>query len=95
MVLTQPINMAAFVLDGVLFGAGGFKFASVAMAASALPALLLCGAGALAATPGAAMLWVWAGLTALMLGRMATILVPFGWMVGPFRVLRDKKQPAV
>jgi len=40
-VVSQPINALAFVWDGVLFGAGGFRFASVQMALCALPAVLL------------------------------------------------------
>ena len=36
---TQPLNALAFVLDGVLYGVGGFKYASAVMAICAAPAL--------------------------------------------------------
>jgi hypothetical protein len=44
---TQPLNALAFVLDGVLYGVGGFKYASAVMAVCAAPALavMLVGLG--------------------------------------------------
>lgn len=37
--VTQPLNALAFVLDGVLYGAGGFKYASAVMLVCAAPSL--------------------------------------------------------
>ena len=91
-VATQPINSLAFVWDGVLFGCGGFRFACGAMAAACAPAvalMLLLARGA--ASPGAALAGVWAGLALAMALRWLTVWLPYraGW--GPFAALR---QPA-
>ncbi len=93
-VATQPLNSAAFVWDGVLFGAGGFRFACGAMAASCAPAvavmLLLAGGGASGAdavAPAAALSGVWAGLAVVMLLRWMTIWVPYQLRMGPFAAL--------
>lgn len=40
---TQPVNALAFVLDGVLYGAGGFRFAAVQMFCCAVPAVAVMG----------------------------------------------------
>ncbi|KAI8469991.1 MAG: hypothetical protein J3K34DRAFT_521778 [Monoraphidium minutum] len=52
---TQPINAMAFVWDGVLFGAGGFKYACAQMALSCAPAvaimLLLAGGSSASMAP--------------------------------------------
>lgn len=40
-VVSQPINALAFIGDGVLFGAGGFKYAAVAMLGCSAPAAAL------------------------------------------------------
>jgi hypothetical protein len=37
--VTQPLNALAFVMDGVLYGAGGFKYASGVMLICATPSL--------------------------------------------------------
>jgi hypothetical protein len=42
---TQPLNALAFVMDGVLYGAGGFKYASGVMLLCATPSLALMFAG--------------------------------------------------
>jgi Na+-driven multidrug efflux pump len=87
-VLTQPLNALAFLMDGILYGAGGFGYAAVAMAAAALPALLVMRAGAsLAGGDSAAqLLAVWAGLGSVMALRWLTIFVPYQLKLGPFRV---------
>jgi putative MATE family efflux protein len=93
-VATQPLNSLAFVLDGALFGAGGFRFASVAMAAAAAPAVALmalgagAAAGAGAAPADAALMAVWAGLTLLMAIRAGAIALPLHLRGGAFRALR-------
>jgi putative MATE family efflux protein len=91
-VATQPLNSLAFVLDGALFGAGGFRFASVAMAAAAAPAVAVMalgtGAAVGAAPADAALLAVWAGLTLLMALRTLAIAVPLRLRRGAFRALR-------
>jgi hypothetical protein len=43
--ITQPLNALAFVMDGVLYGAGGFKYASGVMLLCATPSLALMFAG--------------------------------------------------
>lgn len=99
-VVTQPLNAMAFIWDGVLFGVGGFQYASGAMALCALPAvaLMLHGdvlvgwldrvvglAGQASAPPE--LLLVWAGLSLLMALRVLTIYVPYLLHKGPFRQL--------
>jgi hypothetical protein len=37
--ITQPLNALAFVLDGILYGVGGFRYASAIMVVCAAPAL--------------------------------------------------------
>jgi hypothetical protein len=37
--ITQPLNALAFVLDGILYGVGGFRYASAVMVVCAAPAL--------------------------------------------------------
>jgi MATE family, multidrug efflux pump len=72
--LLQPVNGVAFVLDGVLIGAGDQRFLAWAMAGAALvfiPAatavlLLDLGIG-----------WLWAALGLLMITRAATLLARF------------------
>lgn len=93
-VLTQPINSMAFVWDGVLFGAGGFKFACAQMSLSCLPAaaLMLLMAGRGQPTPAMVLTGVWAGLATIMLLRWLTILLPYQARTGPFSVLRPSKK---
>jgi hypothetical protein len=45
--VTQPLNALAFLMDGVLYGAGGFKYASGVMLLCATPSLALMFAGQL------------------------------------------------
>jgi len=93
-VLTQPINALAFVADGVLYGAGGFRYASIQMACCALPAVGLmtygCQLAAAAAAPAAVapqvqLAWVWAGLTLVMALRAVTIGLPYIFKLPPFK----------
>jgi Na+-driven multidrug efflux pump len=86
-VASQPINAAAFALDGVIFGAGGFGAACVCTAGAALPALACIAAGAAAPGDNARLLWVWLGLLALMVVRAATIAGALLAGVGPFERL--------
>lgn len=94
-ILTQPLNSLAFLMDGVLYGAGGYRYAALAMVAACLPAAAaMLGAAQLAGTPGVALppadvqlLGVWAGLGLLMLGRFATIYLPLQQRKHPFEQL--------
>jgi len=92
-VATQPINSAAFVWDGVLFGAGGFKFACLAMVASVLPSVALMvgvagwGAGSSGVSSSVTLTGVWAGLACVMLLRWLTIWLPYQLKAGPFAAL--------
>lgn len=77
----QPLASAAFVLDGILIGAGDQRFlawamlvAAVAFAAAALPVLPL----------GLGIGWLWAAFGVLMLARVAVLGARFRgdrWMV--------------
>lgn len=70
----QPINGIAFVLDGVLIGAGDFRFLAWAMAGAALVfvigALLVVGTGAGIGT-------LWAAIGVFMTARAGALLVRF------------------
>jgi putative MATE family efflux protein len=70
----QPVNGVAFVLDGILIGAGDMRFLAAAMvgAAAAFVPLAL---GVLAAGLGIG--WLWAALGVLMAGRAGALLVRF------------------
>jgi putative MATE family efflux protein len=77
----QPVNAVAFVLDGVLIGAGDMRFLAWAMifaAAVFIPAALLV----LALDAGIG--WLWASLGLLMVTRSSTLLARFAsgrWVV--------------
>ncbi|KAL4458004.1 hypothetical protein ABPG75_012869 [Micractinium tetrahymenae] len=94
-ILTQPLNSLAFLMDGVLYGAGGFQYAAVAMVAACLPAAAvmlaatkLAGASGVALAPqDVQLLGVWAGLGLLMFGRFATIYLPLRQRKPPFEWL--------
>lgn len=88
-VATQPVNSAAFVWDGALFGAGGFRYACAAMAAACAPgvAVMAAIAGREDAAPGAVLAGVWAGLAVVMLGRWLSIAAPYAGRAGPFASL--------
>jgi Na+-driven multidrug efflux pump len=87
-----PLNAAVYVLDGVLLGAGDFRFLAVAMAGSAgvSAAVLLAGPGApghtgglAAADPVAGLTGVWVALVGLMAARAATLAWRFQSPGGP------------
>ena len=77
----QPVNAVAFVLDGVLIGAGDMRFLAWAMIGAAavfIPAALLVLA------LGAGIGWLWASLGLLMATRASTLLARFAsdrWIV--------------
>jgi putative MATE family efflux protein len=77
----QPVNAVAFVLDGILIGAGDMRFLAWAMVGSA--AVFIPAAVTVAAL-GAGIGWLWASLGLLMATRAATLLVRFArdrWVV--------------
>jgi putative MATE family efflux protein len=77
----QPVNAVAFVLDGILIGAGDMRFLAWAMAAAA--AVFIPAAVAVAAT-GAGIGWLWAALGLLMVTRVVTLGARFAgdrWIV--------------
>jgi Na+-driven multidrug efflux pump len=77
----QPVNAVAFVLDGVLIGAGDMRFLAGAMilaAAVFIPAALMV----LALDAGIG--WLWASLGLLMATRASALLARFAsdrWIV--------------
>ncbi|HEY8543424.1 MAG TPA: MATE family efflux transporter [Acidimicrobiales bacterium] len=77
----QPLNAVAFVLDGVLIGAGDQRFLAWAMVIAAV--VYLPAAWAVAAL-GLGIGWLWAALGLLMATRSATLLWRFAgdrWVV--------------
>ena len=70
--LLQPIGGVVFVLDGILMGAGDFRFLLFSTAAAALGALVPVGLLAVAFDWG--LQGVWAGMAAMMLVRLVTIV---------------------
>ncbi len=70
--VTQPVNGAVFVLDGLLIGAGDLRFLARAMAVSFL-AFVPCALAVLALGGGIG--WLWAALVVFMLVRLVTL----GW----------------
>ena len=79
--ITQPLNGAVFVLDGLLIGAGDLAFLARAMAISFI-AFVPCALAVLAL--GAGIGWLWAALTVFMAVRLVTLgwrWVGNGWSV--------------
>jgi putative MATE family efflux protein len=77
----QPVNAVAFVLDGVLIGAGDMRFLAWAMVAAA--ALFVPAALAVAALD-LGIGWLWASLGLLMVTRTVTLGARFAggrWVV--------------
>ena len=77
----QPVNAVAFVLDGILIGAGDMRFLAWAMAGAA--AVFVPAAAAVSMT-GAGIGWLWAALGLLMLTRVVTLGARFAggrWVV--------------
>jgi putative MATE family efflux protein len=67
----QPLNAAVFVLDGVLIGAGDVAFLAGAMGAATV--VLFLPAAAIVLHARAGVLWLWAAIVLLMLGRLAGV----------------------
>jgi Na+-driven multidrug efflux pump len=77
----QPVNAVAFVLDGVLIGAGDMRFLAWAMVGAA--ALFVPAAVAVAALD-LGIGWLWASLGLLMVTRTVTLGARFAggrWVV--------------
>lgn len=77
----QPVNALAFVLDGILIGAGDMRFLAWAMAGAAavfIPPAVAVG------VLGAGIGWLWASLGLLMATRAVTLIARFAgdrWLV--------------
>lgn len=79
--LLQPVNAVAFVLDGVLIGAGDLAFLARAMVGSAVVFVPLA---VLVGTTGAGIGWLWAALGVFMATRAGALLARFAgdrWVV--------------
>jgi putative MATE family efflux protein len=77
----QPVNAVAFVLDGVLIGAGDMRFLAWAMI---LAAAVFISAALLVLALDAGIGWLWASLGLLMVTRSSTLLARFAsdrWVV--------------
>ncbi|HEX6425797.1 MAG TPA: MATE family efflux transporter [Acidimicrobiales bacterium] len=77
----QPVNAVAFVLDGILIGAGDMRFLAWAMAGAAA---VFVPAAVTVAVLEAGIGWLWAALGLLMVVRAGTLLARFAgdrWMV--------------
>jgi putative MATE family efflux protein len=77
----QPVNAVAFVLDGILIGAGDMRFLAWAMAGAAT---VFVPAAVAVAWVGAGIGWLWASLGLLMATRAITLGVRFAgdrWIV--------------
>ncbi len=72
--LLQPVNGVAFVLDGILIGAGDMRFLAWAMAGAAA---VFIPAAVTVALLDAGIGWLWAALGLLMATRAATLLARF------------------
>lgn len=66
--LLQPLNAAVFVLDGILIGAGDFRFLAIAMVVAAVTIFVPLATGVLAAGLGLRALW--GALGVLMAARL-------------------------
>ena len=74
--LTQPLSALAFVMDGVIYGAGGFAVAAKLMGINAAPSILSMIVGcklAFRRSPTLQLAAIWAGLVVFMLMRGYTI----------------------
>ncbi|GAB4813875.1 hypothetical protein N2152v2_000921 [Parachlorella kessleri] len=91
-VAIQMFYSLGFLMDGLVYGTGGYRYASVASALSAGASLAVMLGGAVLADrwgagADAVLAAVWAGLTALLAGRFLTVYVPFRLRLGPFQKL--------
>lgn len=89
-IATQPINALAFTLDGVAYGVGAFSYAAKAMIVAAIPAVGIMYAGfkLAAGSVDYQIFAVWAGLAAVMVGRVLTFAVPLFKFKHPFEMLK-------
>jgi putative MATE family efflux protein len=78
----QPLNGVAFVLDGLLIGAGDMSFLAKAMVAAALVTAPIA---VVVAVLGLGIGWVWAAIAVLMLARVAVLAVR--WRSGAWAVV--------
>ena len=86
--VTQPLSALAFVLDGVIYGAGGFAVAAKLMLANAAPAVatMLVGCRVLFPdSPELQLASVWAGLAVFMTMRASTIWAVLQRRMPPFQ----------
>ena len=77
----QPVNAVAFVLDGVLIGAGDMAFLARAMV---LAAAVFVPAALAGLALGLGIGWLWAAIGLLMAVRAGTLLIRFAgdrWLV--------------
>jgi Na+-driven multidrug efflux pump len=77
----QPVNAVAFVLDGVLIGAGDLRYLAWAMAGAA--AVFAVAAGAVYGLD-LGIGWLWAAIGAFMVARVAGLWLRFrteSWLV--------------
>lgn len=83
-IVTQPINAVAFLLDGILYGVNGFPYAAKALVLCAIPSASLMWIGSHYMNP---LLAIWLGLTLVMTLRVTTIYVPYYLKLKPFDIL--------
>ena len=91
----QPVGGIVFVLDGVLMGAEDYRFLLVSTAGAAL--LALVPVGLVAIWQGWGLRGVWAGMAAMMVVRLVTIVARWrsgGWTSGAARVAPDAQVAA-
>ena len=90
--LSQPVNSLAFVWDGILYGANGFRYAAKAAVICAVPSVACMFYGLQFPSSGTAQLaWVWGGLIVLMAMRIATLWIPYRRRAPPFDKLFVKQ----
>lgn len=77
----QPVNAVAFVLDGLLIGAGDMRFLAYAMVAAAAVALPITGAVMIF---DLGIGWLWAAVSSLMVSRV--VLLSWRWRRGAWAV---------
>ena len=87
LILSQPVNAMAFVLDGVVFGSGAFVQSCQLVAVAAVPSLACMAIASSSSMANWRLLWVWIGLLSLMAARAGTswwslrrAVNPLAWM---------------
>lgn len=93
-IISQPLNAIAFVLDGIMYAMGSYVFASRAMVLASIPAIMLMAGGWVLYANSVLvsidiLRTVWVGLIVLMCVRIATIYVPYRYKIWPFDKLKD------